>query len=238
MINGGAAAPKLVRLAAAIFEDIDNADDRVIWPVFPRNTDHFEPEKCTLVMHLLQFYDQHNIFQRIYDEGKANGKGIAWSDAQVAHMYDNHCWEYRLGQREGGGYFMPVLTRNGFLQMLMSEALVDPEGFSVRLNGLLVSVGGLKDPLTRHYFHVERESWPSVPDDSMVQQKNEVLGMVEDAIEAAREYGSGYPAQESGGWQQGRSMRASKGPLFQQDRDMRASKGSLFQRARRFGKNI
>lgn len=238
MINGGAATPRFASLSAAIFEDIDNADTSVVWPVFPRNTNLFEPEKCLLVMYLLQFYASYNIFQRIYDEGRANGKGVAWSDAQVAHMYDTYCWEYQSVQREGSGYFMPALTRCGFLQMLMSEALVDPVGFSVRLNGLLVSVGGLTDPLTGHYFHVERESFPSVPDDNMLQQRNKAIGMVEVAIEAAREYRPGYPAQESGGWQQDRGMRESKGPLFQQDRSMRASKGSLFQRARRFGKNI
>ncbi|KAH0613432.1 uncharacterized protein H6S33_005318 [Morchella sextelata] len=224
MINGRTAAPKLIRLAAAIFEDIDNADASVVWPVFQRRTDHFEPEKCAFVMHLLQFYAQYNVFQRIYDEGQANGNGVAWSDAQVAHMYDNYGWEYRLGQREGTRYSMPMLTKNGFLQMLMCEALVDPEGFSARLNGLLESVGGLEDPLTGDCFHIERESWPSMPDDAVVQQRNGILRMVEDTIEAARGYGSWYPAQESGGWQQ--------------DRGMRASKGSFFQRARRFGKNI
>ncbi|KAI5851740.1 hypothetical protein DFP73DRAFT_167489 [Morchella snyderi] len=225
MINGRTAAPKLIRLAAAIFEDIDDADASVVWPVFQRHTDHFEPEKCALVMHLLQFYAQYNVFQRIYDEGQANGNGVTWSDAQVAHMYDKYGWEYRLGQREGTRYTMPVLTKHGFLQMLMCEALVDPEGFSARLNGLLESVGGLEDPLTRDCFHIERESWPSMPDDGMVQQRNEILGMVEDTIEVARGYRPLYPAQESGVWQEDRGM-------------MRTSKGSFFQRARRFGKGI
>lgn len=230
MIMAYTASAMFVRLATAIFHDVDNADTSRVPEQFPRGTNYLEPEKCAFIMRLLGFFAEYNVFQRLFDEGQANGRGVAWSDAQVAHMYEGYGWEFEAVLRTGTPYTMPVLTENGFLQMLICEASVDPESFSARVNGLLDRVEGLIDPLTGNGFHIVRERWPIVPDEGMMQKRNEVLWMVENSIQEAR--GGGWQQsmdrrqQSMDGWQQNMGGWQQYRGGSQQDRGIRKSIGT------------
>lgn len=170
------ASELFVRLANAIYTYIDFAFE-------PRQTSWLEPEKCSVVLDLLGYTSEENAFRSFHVESQRNGKGTSWSDEEVAFVYRQYGWDHTLASRgslrpvEERQYDeefiqpvtqgMPLLSRKGFLAMVLGDALCDPGDFCARLNRLLLSIPPLVDPVTEQYFarmEVPRSSWPTLAD--------------------------------------------------------------------------
>ncbi|KAL0631592.1 hypothetical protein Q9L58_009535 [Maublancomyces gigas] len=168
------ASELFARLAVAIYTYIDSAFE-------PRQTTWLEPEKCSIVLDLLGYTPGENAFRSFQLASQHNGNGIAWSDGEVAFVYRQYGWEHTLVNRSSllpmgeqqQPFFQPVsdetplLSRNGFIAMMLGDALCDPDDFCARLNRLLASIPPLVDPATQQYFSrrdVPRNAWPAAAD--------------------------------------------------------------------------
>lgn len=168
------ASELFARLAVAIYTYIDASFE-------PRQTTWLEPEKCSIVLDLLGYTADENAFHSFQLASQQNGRGLAWSDEEVAFVYRQYGWEHTLVSRgsllpmgeQQQGFFQPVsdgtplLSRNGFIAMLLGDALCDPDDFCARLNRLLAVVPPLVDPATQQYFarrDVPRDAWPAAAD--------------------------------------------------------------------------
>lgn len=164
------------RLANALYTYIDFAFE-------PRQTSWLEPEKCSVVLDLLGYTPEENAFRSFDLESQHNRKGVTWSDEEVTFVYRQYGWDHTLAsraslqpvgvQQRDGNFIqpvsqgMPLLSRKGFVAMMLGDALRDPDDFCARLNRLLASIPLLVDPATEQYFarrDVPRSSWPAVAD--------------------------------------------------------------------------
>lgn len=168
------ASELFARLAVAIYTYIDSSFE-------PRQTTWLEPEKCSMVLDLLGYTADENAFRSFNLASEHNGKGIAWSDEEVAFVYRQYGWEHTLVNRgsllpmgeQQQAFFQPdsdgtpLLSRNGFIAMMLGDALCDPDDFCARLNRLLSVIPPLVDPATQQYFarrDVPRNAWPAGAD--------------------------------------------------------------------------
>lgn len=163
------ASQLFARLLDAIYTYVDCTFE-------PRQTTWLEPEKCSVIMDMLGYTPEENAFRIFYQRAQQNGRGVAWSDHEIAHIYEQYGWDHQMVTRvfqQHESYLqptpdgMPLLSRKGFIAMMVGDALCDPDEFYARFNGLLGQVPALVDPATGEYFlsrNVPRSCWPSVPD--------------------------------------------------------------------------
>ncbi|KAF3902807.1 hypothetical protein AA313_de0205452 [Arthrobotrys entomopaga] len=85
---------------------------------------------------------------------------------------------------------MPIVTREGFEQYVISQVLIDPSAMHARFNKLLANFGNeLVDPPTKKPFgnvEIDRACFPAVPNDQYVaREKKQMEALL--AIEAANQ---------------------------------------------------
>jgi hypothetical protein len=178
------------RLIETLFDLIDKNFE-------PKETRRLEPEKCRVVMTMLDYTGEDNPFWYFRDLGERNGLGISWSDGEITFIYRQYSWEYEVATRsfeqqvgsipqELHPFFtpvsrgMPLLTRNGFRDMLVADALADPTQFYDRFNKLIHrawEIQRLIDPATGKEFPREEIpliAWPMGPDPDALRMKDVV----------------------------------------------------------------
>lgn len=148
---------------------------------------NFEPEKVSYIMALLGYHERDNIFHLFITSSMQNPHGLAWSDQQTLLIYQICGWDSQQGTRsheqqmnsvpvehrqtftpvEGG---MPLLTRSGLRDMIIMEALADPQRFCGRFNDLLSVANTEQTPLIGEGGYrfpdgpIGLKCWPMRPD--------------------------------------------------------------------------
>lgn len=181
-------------LIQALFDFIDGT-----FP--PERTGMLEPEKCRVVMTMLGYADAENPFHTLPAFGQQNGLGISWSDDEVRFIYQQHSWEFEactrsfqqldsLSESVHGG--MPCLTPNGFRDMLVAEALVDPTVFCDRFNKFIFQAWTMMDPGVQWPFPREEiplMAWPAEPDRDAIEMRERVRQGSLARVELSLSYG-------------------------------------------------
>ncbi|RPB00688.1 hypothetical protein L873DRAFT_1788857 [Choiromyces venosus 120613-1] len=173
---------------------IDSIHHFISWTRVPQ-TGNLEPEKASYIVALLDYPEEDNIFHLFLTHSRQNRHGLVWSDYQTLLIYQRCGWEYQQGTRdhqqqiasvqpefqlnftpvEGG---MPLLTRRGLVDMMVTEALADPQVFRERFNALLRKINGsqraLRDLQEQYEFPTEpigSNCWPVSPDQEAVETR-------------------------------------------------------------------
>lgn len=188
---------------------IDSIHNSISLTREPRSGD-FEPEKASYIMALLCYPEQDNIFYLFQNSSTQNPHGLAWSDYQTLLIYRQCGWDYQEGTRnleqqirsvpeehretfrpvEHG---MPLLTRTGLRDMIVTEALANPQDFCQRFNHLLSVINGpqtaLIDLEDRYRFPagpIGSDCWPMSPDREAVATRSMMQETARAAIEINR----------------------------------------------------
>jgi len=186
-----------------LIDSIHNSVSRTREP----KSGNFEPEKASYIMALLGYRGHDNIFHLFLNSSIQNPRGLAWSDEQTFQIYKHCGWDYQQGTRsheqqiasvpmEHQGTFtpadggMPLLTRAGLRDMIIMEALADPQVFCQRFNRLLSVTNTLQTPLMdledNYRFpdgDIESNCWPISPDREAVVTRSTMQKTATTAIE-------------------------------------------------------
>ncbi|PWW77363.1 hypothetical protein C7212DRAFT_362340 [Tuber magnatum] len=185
---------------------IDSIHNFISWTREPRSG-NLEPEKASHIMALLEYPDHDNIFHLFLTHSTQHPHGLAWSDYQTLRIYQTCGWGYQEGPRDhnrqitsvlpqyqesltSAEQFMPLLTRAGFRDMIVTEALADPVVFRERFNILLYRINGsqrvLRDLEDGRLFPagpIESNCWPLSPDAEAVETRARMQRTARAAIE-------------------------------------------------------